>query len=232
VRINQVAIFVGKDYLVTVRDQGDNKIVDPIFEQIRMKSTTLMNNGTDYLCYLLIDSIVDAYLPIFDSIDDKIEGIESDIIEGTSDGAIKRITLLKKELLTLKKAIFPTMEMVVCIQRGGLPHMNKKTLVYFSDVYDHVVEVIDLLETSRELTSNAIEIYMSKLQNNINEVAKTFGMFAIILMWPTVIGAVYGMNFTGIPEFGWGVYGYLFSLALMAALMLVTWAYFRKKGWV
>ncbi|MBN2014065.1 MAG: magnesium/cobalt transporter CorA [Candidatus Altiarchaeota archaeon] len=232
VEINHMSVFVGKNYIVTVRNKEDDHLIKPLLEQIRMKTTGVMKNGTDYLCYLLVDTIVDAYLPIFDLIDDKVEEIEAEIIEGTAREVIGKIFKLKKDLLLLRKAIFPTMETVVCMQRGGLPNMEDKTIVYFSDVYDHVVEVVDLLETSRELVSGALDIHMSKTQNAINEVAKIFAMLAIILMWPSVIGAIYGMNFPDMPEYHWGIYGYAFALSLMAVMMVVTVVYFKKRGWV
>lgn len=228
----QLSMFVGKNYIVTVREKDDPNLINPIFEKISLKSPGIVKNGTDYLCYILLDTIVDDYLPIFDRIDDEIEYIEEEIIENTPKDSMKRIFKLKRDILILRKAIFPTMEMIARIQRADLPNMSKKTSIYFNDVYDHVVEVIDLLETSRELISGALDIHMSKTQNLINEIAKMFAMFAIILMWPTVIGAIYGMNFPETPEYHWGVYGYVFALGLMAILMTLTWIYFKRKGWV
>lgn len=228
----QLSMFVGRNYIVTVQEKDDPTLLNPIFEKISLKTPIIVKNGTDFLCYILLDTIVDDYLPIFDRIDDEIEDIEEEIIEDTPKDSMKRIFKLKRDLLILRKALFPTMEMVARIQRGDLPNMGKKTSIYFNDVYDHITEVIDLLETSRELLSGALDIHMSKMQNVINEVAKMFAMFAIILMWPSVIGAIYGMNFPEIPEYSWGIYGYLFALGLMAIMMILTWIYFKRKGWV
>ncbi len=231
-KAHQLSMFVGKNYIVTVREKEDPNLINPILEKISLKSPNIIKNGTEYLCYVLLDTIVDNYFPIFDRIDDDIEYIEEKTIEDTPKDSVKRIFKLKKDLLTLRKAIFPTMEMIVCIQRADLPNMSKKTSIYFNDVYDHVVEVIDLLETSRELVSGALDIHMSKTQNVINEVVKMFTMFAILLMWPTVIGAIYGMNFPDMPEYHWGIYGYIFALGLMVTSMLLTWIYFKRKGWI
>ena len=228
----QISMFLGKNYLVTIREADEKHLAKPIFEKIALKNQTVVKNGGDYVVYLLIDHIVDDYFPIFDRIDDEIEEIERNIVENLSKDSINDVFRLKRQVLVLRKAIFPTMEMILCIQRGDLPHISKKTLLFFSDVYDHAAEVVDLLETSRELISGAIDLYMSKTQNTINEVAKMFAMFAIILMWPTVIGALYGMNFE-FPEKKWfGDYAYFFALALMAVLMTVTWIYFKIKRWV
>jgi len=227
----QLSMFVGKNYIVTVREKNEPDVIKPIFEKIAIKNPTIMRNGTDYLCYLLIDVIVDDYLPVLDKIDDEIEEIETEIISENTKDAIDRIFKLKKDLLLLRKAIFPTMEAIACIQRGDLPHLGKKTAVYFNDVYDHIVEVVDLLETSRELISGALDIHMSKTQNTINEVAKMFAMFAIILMWPTVIAGIFGMNFK-IDEYESGSFGFYLSLGITLLLMIATWIYFKQKKWI
>jgi magnesium transporter len=230
----QISAFVGKNFIVTVREKDDPALLSAIFENIRLKNPSVVKNGTDYLFYLLIDKVVDDYLPIFDIIDDKIEDIESGILSEKIDsgGHMQKIFNLKKEILVLRKAVFPTIEMVTCLQRGDLPNINKKTAIYFNDVYDHIVEVIDLLETSRELISGALDIHMSKTQNNINEVAKMFAVFAIILMWPSVIGAIYGMNFDLPEEQLFGKNAYFVALGLMVVMMVVSWAFFRVKKWI
>jgi magnesium transporter len=230
----QISAFVGKNYIVTVREKDDPSVLNAIFENIRLKTPGTVKNGTDYLFYLLIDKVVDDYLPIFDTIDDKIEDLESGILGEKSDSGnhMQKIFSLKKEILVLRKAIFPTIEMVTCLQRGDLPNINKKTAIYFNDVYDHIVEVIDLLETSRELISGALDIHMSKTQNTINEVAKMFAVFAIILMWPSVIGAIYGMNFD-LPEAQlFGKNAYFVALGMMIVMMVVSWAFFKAKRWI
>lgn len=230
----QISAFVGKNYVVTIREKDDPALLSSIFENIRLKTPSIVKNGTDYLFYLLIDKVVDDYLPIFDTIDDKIEDIEAGILgeKVDSGGHMQKIFNLKKEILVLRKAIFPTIEMVTCLQRGDLPNVNKKTSVYFNDVYDHIVEVIDLLETSRELISGALDIHMSKTQNTINEVAKMFAVFAIILMWPSVIGAIYGMNFD-LPEAQlFGKNAYFVALGIMIIMMVVSWVFFRAKKWI
>jgi len=227
----QIAVFVGRNYVITIREREGSKAIGQIVENIAKKNQNIIRNGTDYLCYLIVDAVVDDYFPIFDRIDDEVEKIEEEIIDVPSKDAINKIVKLKRDILVLRKVLFPTMETVLCIQRGDMANMNRKTLVYFGDVYDHVVEIVDLLETSRELISGAIDMYMSRTQNIINEVAKTFAMFSIILMWPTVIGAIYGMNFPDMPEYHWGIYGYLFSLVLMILMMGVTFLFFRMKKW-
>ncbi|MBN2251981.1 MAG: magnesium/cobalt transporter CorA [Candidatus Altiarchaeota archaeon] len=227
----QLSMFVGRNYIVTVREKNYPDLIKPIFDKIAMNNPGITRNTTDYMCYLLIDAIVDGYFPIFDKIDDDIEDIEARIIQGDSKDSINRIFKLKKDVLLLRKAVFPTMEVVICMQRGDLPNLTKKNCVYFSDVYDHVVEVIDLLETSRELLSGAIDIHMSKTQNAVNEVAKIFAMFAIILMWPTVISGIFGMNFR-IAEYESSPDLFYVSLVATVILMIATWAYFKRKNWV
>jgi magnesium transporter len=228
----QISMFVGEHYFVTIREREDGDLVNPIMERILLKNPNIMGSGSDYLCYLLVDRIVDEFLPILDKIDDIIEDIEAAIIAHPKRELLDQIVKVKRDLLLIRKAIFPTMELTLCIQRGDYPHITKKTLVYFNDIYDHVAEVIDLLETSRELISGAIDLHMSKTQNVINEVAKTFAMLSILLMWPTVVGAIYGMNFLDMPEYKWGIWGYVFALSLMAILMVFTWSYFKKRDWV
>jgi len=230
VRANQVSIFVGKNYIVTIREKpGD--LFQHIFERIAEKSPKFEDKSSDYVCYLVIDRVVDGYIPILEVIEDEIEVVEKDILGDVSKETLKKIFKLKKDLLMLRKIIIPTREMLLYFEREDLPNMNDKTRVYLRDVYDHIITATELIDTYRELTSGTIESYLSTLSNSINSVVKVLTVLASLALVPTLIASIYGMNFEFMPELHWK-YGYPFALALMLLTTVIMLTYFKRKKWI
>lgn len=228
--VNQLAIFLGKDYLVTV----SNKKLDEI-EKVR-ESLGKNNNGkaltADKIAYRILDRIVDSYFPILDGIEDVIEAVEKKIVRKPNDKSIsENIFKSKRMLLNVRKATWPTRDVFSALSKGDLPLISSKNRVYFRDVYDHTVLVIDLVETYRELVSGILETHLSSISNSMNEVMKVLTVIATIFIPLTFITGLYGMNFKVMPELFWE-YGYLFSLILMLIVGLGMVWYFRKKKWV
>lgn len=233
VKSYQLSMFIGKNYLVTISEKKFD-FINSIFKRIEEKSQKILESGPDYLCYLILDIVIDDYFSILDKIDDEIEFLEREAIEKSPKFAkefINKIFILKKDLLLLRKTIFPTMEMLLCVQRGDLPNISKETNLHLNDVLDHITEIVDLLETSREMVSSALEIHFSRTQNVINEIAKILTVFACVLMFPTVIAGIYGMNFQYQPEYHWP-YGYYLALFLMLISVAGSLIYFKRKGWI
>ncbi len=229
VKSHQVGVFVGRNYMVTVREKpGD--LFQALFDKIADKSPRLEDKGSDYLCYAVVDKVVDGYIPILEVIEDEIEAVEKDILGDVSKETLKKIFKLKKDLLLLRKIIIPTREMLLFFEREDLPNMSDKTRVYLRDVYDHIVTATELVDTYREMTSSTIESYLSTLSNNINQIVKVLTVLASLVLVPTLIAGIYGMNFE-MPEYKWK-YGYPFALALMLVTVLIQLILFKRKKWI
>jgi magnesium transporter len=232
VHSHQISMFVGKNYVVTVREKQD-KLLDSLFERIAQKSPRLQDKGSDYLCYAISDQVIEGYAPILDIIEDEIEAIEKEILGTTSKETLRRIFKLKKDLLLLRKIIIPTREMLIYFEREDLPNMSDKSRIYFRDVYDNIVGSMELIDTYREITSGVIESYLSTLSNNINSVVKVLTVLASLALIPTLIASIYGMN-VDFPEKD--VLGGRNTYYLALTLMLLTTGfmlyYFKKKEYI
>jgi magnesium transporter len=185
-----------------------------------------------------LDRIVDSYFPILDGIEDELEAVEKLIVrEPTKKTIANRLFRTKRELLSFRKATWPARDVFSMLSKGQLPNFSKKNQIYYRDIYDHVVLVIDLVETYRDLTSGIMETYLSTISNNMNEVMKVLTVIATIFIPLTFVTGLYGMNFRpeasslNMPELNWE-WGYPFSLALMLVMGLSMLWYFRKKDWI
>lgn len=230
IKSHQLAMFVGNNYLVTVREKSHD-FLQPVFNKIQEESPRILENSSDYLCYVIIDTVVDDYFPVLDKIEDRIEIIEEEIIKDVSKETLQKIFKLKKDLLLLRKIIWPCREMLMYLEKEDLPNVNEKTIIYLRDVYDHIIRVTDMVETYRELTSGALDTYLSTVSNNMNEVMKVLTVVASLVLVPALIAGIYGMNFRYMPELQWQ-YGYPFTLGLMLFVMIAMTIYFRKKRWI
>ncbi len=227
--INQLGLFIGKDYLVTI----SNKPLDEVESVIkRLQTNPVKHHGSEFLAYRILDRIVDSYFPILDGIEDDIEAVEKRILRNPNDRKVaERIFQAKRNLLLLRKATWPAREVFSTLSKGELPNISKRSRVYYRDIYDHVVLVIDLVETYRDLVAGILETHLSAISNSMNEVMKVLTVIATIFIPLTFITGLYGMNFRFMPEIGWE-YGYAFALLLMLIIGLGMAWYFKKKGWV
>jgi len=230
VKSYQLGIFVGENYVVTLCEK-DSPSVDEIFNRIESKTQRILANKSGFLCYLILDMVVNSYFPTLDTIEDEIEAVEKEIIRKASKKTMQKIFMLRKNLLLLRKAIWPAREMIYELQVNDMPKSDKKTSIYYRDLYDHIIRVIDLIETYRELVTGSLDTYLSTVSNNMNEVMKVLTIVASLMMVPTLISGIYGMNFTHMPELGWE-YGYPFTLSLMALTMVVMLLYFKHRKWI
>lgn len=227
---HQISAFVGKDYVITVHKEEFSFLKD-ISKLIMDKNQSILSRGPDFLLYTVLDRIIDGYFEILDTIEDKIEKVETEVIKRSTKATIQRIFKLKKDLLLLRKPIWPLREVLNAFRAGQLPNVNEETLPYFRDLYDHIIQVIDLVETYRELISGSMDIYISSVSNAMNEVMKVLTVIASLMLVPMLITGIYGMNFRYMPELNW-TYGYPFALSLMGLTILLMGYYFRREGWV
>jgi magnesium transporter len=224
-------IFLGKNYLVTVRH---GSMRSHIGVRQRCESTPqLLAKGPGYVLYALMDFVVDQYLPIVQQMEQEIEDLEDAIFggEGTSGDATPRVYQLKRDLLALRKTISPLVEVCNRLMRFDLPHIPEDTRVYFRDVYDHIVRLNETIDAQRELLTTALEAHLSIMSHTQNEHMKRITAWAAMIAVPTMIAGIYGMNFRNMPELNWA-YGYHASIAVMVGACVALYAGFKRSGWL
>jgi magnesium transporter len=232
----QVSIFLGEDFVVSVQEKlGD--CFDPVRARIRDRSSRLRTHGADYLAYALIDSVIDHYFPFLEVLGDRLELIEDVVVANPRRQSVSALHDLKRQLLSLRHAVWPSRELLSALSRQRHNLMSPSTLVYLRDCYDHTVQLMDLIETYREIASGLMDVYMSSVSARLGEVMKVLTVIATIFMPLSFIASLYGMNFDrsvspwNMPELGWPL-GYPLALALMLICVVVMLAYFRINGWL
>jgi magnesium transporter len=226
----QVSLIVGATYLFSFQERfGD--VFEPVRERLRHGKGRIRSRGTDYLAYALIDAIVDGYFRILETLGDLVEEIEEAVIARPTMEALHRIHHLRREMLVVRRAVWPLRELLGQLYRGELELISQETQLFLRDVYDHSVQVIDTTETLREVLSGAMDLYLSGLSNRMNEVMKVLTIIATIFIPLSFFAGLYGMNFEYMPELGvrWAYPALLVFMGLVAGGML--WA-FRRKGWL
>jgi magnesium transporter len=227
----QVSLVLGSNYVVTFQETvGD--VFDPVRERIRSGKGRIRRTGSDYLAFSLIDAIVDNYFVILESIGERMETMEEAVVEIPTKDTLSNVHRLRRELLFLRKIIWPLREVINCFERSESELVNETTRVYLRDVYDHAIQVIDNVETFRDMFSSMLEIYVSSISNRMNEIMKVLTIIATIFIPLTFIAGVYGMNFQlQFPPLGWE-WGFLVIMILDLSVASVMLAYFRKKRWI
>jgi magnesium transporter len=223
-------IFLGRNYLVTVRH---GSLRSHIGVRQRCESTPhLLSKGPGYVLYALMDFVVDQYLPVVQQIEEEVEDLE-DVIFGMADtgDATSRIYRLKRDLLSLRRAVTPLVEVCNRLMRFDLPHIPEDTRVYFRDVYDHIVRLNETIDAQRELLTTALEAHLSLMSHAQNEHMKRITAWAAMIAVPTMIAGIYGMNFKHMPELNWN-YGYQISIVAMAAACAGLYVGFKRSGWL
>lgn len=228
----QVSLFLGPGTVLTFQ-QTSGDVWDPIRQRIQQEGSRLRNNDPSYLIYALLDAIVDHCFPILEAYGDKLENLEEKILnpDTKSRNVIGKVHALKRELLLLRRQMWPMREVVNELVRGEDDSFSDITRTYMRDVYDHAVQIIDLLETYRELAGGLADTWMTVVGNRMNEVMKVLTIFATIFIPITFIAGVYGMNFDHMPELHkeWA-YPTFWAICSIVAVTMLVW--FRRKGWL
>ena len=227
---DQVSIILGKDFILSFQEK-DSGLFESIKDKISKNKGRIRKEGADYLAHAIIDNIVDNYFIVLENLEEKIEYLEDDLVKKTTPSTLEAIHVLKRELILLRKSLWPLREAISSLERSESPLINKSTVVYFKDIYDHTIAIIDTVETFRDMLSGMLDIYLSTISNKLNEVMKVLTIIATIFMPLTFIAGVYGMNFKYMPEleFHWGYFAVL-GVMLIVALLMVR--YFKKKKWI
>ncbi len=235
-RTEQVAICVGTDFVITFQEQpGD--VFDPVRTRLRGAAGKIRSRGSDYLAYALLDAAIDSFFPLLEVYGERVEDLEEDVVERPDFGYMAEIHQLKRDLLTARRAVWPQREMLSAMIRDEFAFVREETKLFLRDCYDHTIQLIDMIETYREIASGLVDIQLSSVSNRMNEVMKVLTIIATIFIPLTFIAGIYGMNFDtqaspwNMPELHWR-YGYPVSLLAMAAIAVALLFWFRRKGWL
>ena len=226
----QVSIVFGRNWLISLQEK-EGSLFDPIRERLRNEKGRLRKAGADYLAHALLDAIVDSYFAILDNFGEKIENLEDALIGRPAPQTLRAIQALKREVILLRKSVWPLMEMIGGLGRSDSPLIREPSVIYFRDVYDHAVQVIDTIETYRDMLAGMLDIYLSSISNRMNEIMKVLTIIATVFMPLTFRAGVYGMNFKYMPELE-KPWGYFALWGLMIAIVLVMLIAFRRKKWL
>ena len=234
--LEQVSLVVGKNYLLTVQEEPEKDCFLPVRRRIKFNKASIRDMGSDYLAYALWDSIIDGFFPVLEIYGEKIEDLEDKVIFNPSNSSLAEVYQIKRELLALRRAIWPQRNALNSLIRDGSSVINPDTLIFLRDCYDHTVQIIDIIETYRELASSLTDIYLSSISNKMNEIMKLLTVISSIFIPLTFIAGIYGMNFNtnaspwNMPELSW-YWGYPLCWALMIAIASGLVYFFWKRGW-
>jgi magnesium transporter len=231
IETEQVSMILGKNYVISFQENVGGDVFDHIRDRIRNSKGKIRKMSADYLVYSLIDAIVDNYFVVLERLTERIEALEDELITEPTSQTLQEVHKLKRELLFLRKSIWPLRELVSKLEKTETNLIKKATLPYLRDIYDHTIQVIDTVETSRDVISYMLEIYLSSISNKLNSIMKVLTVIATIFMPLTFIVGLYGMNFHYMPELQWK-YGYLAVLIMMAVIAVGMLYYFKKKKWI
>jgi len=230
VKAEQVSVVLGNNYVVTFQESvGD--VFNSVRERLRQGKGRIRKDGPDYLAYSLVDCIVDNYFIILEKFSESIEDIEEVLMNDFDQDIVEKIYRMKREMVLLRKSVWPLREVVIGLERFESTLINKSTIIYIRDLYDHTFQVIDTVETLSEMLSGILEIYLFSLSNKMNQVMKVLTIMASIFIPLTFIASIYGMNFEFMPELQ-SKYGYPIVLAFMISIVIFMIVLFKKKKWI
>ncbi|MGK2905441.1 MAG: magnesium/cobalt transporter CorA [Desulfuromonadales bacterium] len=226
----QVSLLLGQHYVISFQElEGD--VFNGVRDRLQRSSGKIRQRGPDYLAYALIDSIVDSYFHILEKIGDQLVQLEEELISNPDSTMLTTIHHYKRELLLLRKSVWPLREVISQLHKEDSPLISEGTQIYLRDLYDHTVQAIDTLEIFRDTISGLQDLYMSSVSNRMNEIMKVLTIMASIFIPLTFIAGIYGMNFEYIPELKWR-YSYFVLLGFMASCAIGMLIFFRRKKWL
>ncbi|WP_340817814.1 magnesium/cobalt transporter CorA [Methanolobus sp. WCC4] len=230
VKGEQVSIILGKDFVLSFQEvEGDT--FNPVRERIRNSKGRIRTMGADYLAYALMDSIVDNYFVIIERYGDIIEELEDRLIEDPNPETLQSIHDMKKEMIYLRKSVWPLREVINNMERTESSLFKETTFTFLRDVYDHTIQIAETIDTYRDILSGILDVYLSSVSNKMNEVMKTLTIIATIFIPLTFLAGMYGMNFSYMPELAWK-WGYHAVWTINILIFLSMYIYFRRKNWL
>jgi len=230
IKIEQVSLIFGKNYVISFQErEGD--VFDSIRERIRNNIGRIRKARADYLIYALMDAIIDNYFTILEKLGEETEDLEAKVIKDPVPANLQIIYKLKSELIFLRKSVWPLREVISILEKGESVLIDKSTNIYLRDIYGHTIQVMDTVETLRDVISGTLDVYLSSVSNKMNEIMKVLTIIATIFIPLTFIAGVYGMNFQYMPELKW-VWAYPLILSVMLIIGIVMVIFFKKRKWM
>ena len=226
----QLSIVIGKKFLISFQEDPDRDVFDLLREKLKLNNSRLRQGGADYLCYSMLDMIVDHYFLVMEKLGDSIETLEEEVIRGSNTRNLAEINRLRKELIVLKRNTAPVRELINGFIRSESDLLEDSTTKYFKDVYDHIIQAHDLTENYRDMMINMHDLYINNVNLKLNEVMKVMAIVTCLLAPATVIGGVFGMNFETIPWLH-TQYGFFGAVAVMLIIPVWMLVMFRRRGW-
>ncbi|MGD9159821.1 MAG: magnesium/cobalt transporter CorA [Desulfobacteraceae bacterium] len=227
IKFEQISFVLWKNFVLTFQeDIGD--VFDPVRERLRKGKGRIRKMGPDYLMYTLLDALVDSYYDVLEKIGDRVENLEDDLMDSPEPDTLQTIHTMKRELVFLRRSVWPIREIIGSLERGESDLISEKTIIFYRDVYDHTIQVIDTIETCRDIVSGMMDLFLSSVSNRMNEVMKMLTVIATIFIPLTFIAGIYGMNFEFIPELKlhWG-YPAVWGVMVVIGILMVLW--FKRK---
>lgn len=230
VKSEQISLIIGKNFLISFQEvEGD--VFSSVRDRLRKGKGRLRKMGCDYLTYALMDAIVDNYFIILETIGETIEALEEELLENPTPQTLQTIHDIKREMIFFRKQVWPIREIISGITKFDSPLINESIAIYFKDIHDHTIQVIDTIESFRDVLSSMVDIYLSTISNKMNEVMKVLTMIATIFIPITFVAGIYGMNFKYMPELEWP-WGYGLSWLIMLAIAISMICFFKRKSWL
>ncbi|MGB3136559.1 MAG: magnesium/cobalt transporter CorA [Nodosilinea sp.] len=232
----QVSFVVGSGFVITFQEEPEWDSFGPVRDRIRRGTGTIRRQNAAYLAYALLDTIVDSFFPVLEVIGETLEELEEEVVENPTNATIKKIHRMRRGLMKLRRYIWPQRSVINSLIRDSDELISQEVRVYLQDVYDHIVQVVDIIENYREIASSLMDVYLSSINNRMNEVMKLLTVISSIFIPLTFIAGIYGMNFNSekspfnMPELQW-YWGYAICLGVMAAIALLQVFFFWKRGW-
>ena len=230
VEYEQISLLLLNNIIFTFKEKPDD-ILDPIINRLNIPQSHIRTQGSDYLAYIIMDTVIDEYFALQDTFDELIETVEDELLTNPTNRTLTAIQKIKRELIFLRRSVSPLREMLSAIHRSESPLLNERTKHYFTDVYDHSIRIIEALESYRDLISGMLDIYLSSISNKMNETMKVLTVFSTLFIPLTFIAGVYGMNFEYMPELKWK-WGYPLLWVVFIGISGLLLNFFRKRKWL
>jgi magnesium transporter len=230
VTVEQVSLVLGRNFVLSFQENGTD-VFQPVRERLRGGKGRMRQSGADYLFYALVDTIVDQYFAVLESVGEQIESLQQVVVADPRSETLREIHALKRQLLFLRRAVWPLRDVMNNLSRSDCPFLEQGTKVFFRDVYDHVVQIVDTIETLREMVSASLDIYLSSVSYRLNAVMRVLTVITTVFMPLSFIASIYGMNFEYMPELK-SEWGYPLVLGVMGVVGVGMLAVFRKKRWL
>jgi len=230
VQSEQISLILTKKFVLSFQEGLEGDVLNPLRERIRTDKGSIRKMGADYLAYSIIDGIVDNYFVILERLGEKVEELQEELVARPDPHMLRNLHQLKNEMILLRKAVWPLREVISSLERADSPLIQSSTKIFLRDVYDHTIQVIDSIETFRDLLSGMLDIYLSSLSYRMNEIMKVLTIIATLFIPLTFIVGIYGMNFRYLPELDWR-WGYFVVWAVMIAVGTGMVVYFKRKKW-